>query len=166
VTFDTELWFDGVSEVSFVAAKEMPSDVPVTAVKIFDITDKQILLVEVPEKNGWDIPGGHIEHSETPEEAAIREVREETNGTVSNLSLFGYMVFKKVKETEKNRDYPEKSLIAMFQGEITNINDSIQLEYESTNIAYFGINEVGNLSSFWTRLSQQIMEYVASLGSE
>jgi hypothetical protein len=80
--------------------------------------------------------------------------------------LFGYMVFKKVKETEKNRDYPEKSLIAMFQGEITNINDSIQLEYESTNIAYFGINEVGNLSSFWTRLSQQIMEYVASLGRE
>jgi 8-oxo-dGTP diphosphatase len=166
VSFDTELWFDGISEVSFVAAKEMPGDVPVTAVKIFDIIDKQVLLVEVPEKNGWDIPGGHIEHSETPEEAAIREVREETNGTVSNLSLFGYMVFKKVKETEKNRDYPEKSLIAMFQGEITNINDSIQLAYESTNIAYFGINEVESLSPFWTNLSQQIMEYVASLGRE
>lgn len=164
--FDTELWFDGTSEVSFIAAKELPDGVPVTAVKIFDILEDKVLLVEVPEKDGWDIPGGHIEDDETPAEAALREVQEETNGKALNLSLFGYMVFKKAKETSRNKDYPEESLIAMFQGDIVEIENTASFDYESTNVAYFDLDEVEGLSPFWTGLSQQIMEYVASLEEE
>ena len=37
----------------------------------------EVLFVEHPER-GWEIPGGHLEEDETPEEALIREVREET----------------------------------------------------------------------------------------
>ncbi len=37
----------------------------------------EVLFVEHPER-GWEIPGGHLEQDETPEEALIREVREET----------------------------------------------------------------------------------------
>ena len=35
-----------------------------------------------------DLPGGGIEHEETPEEALIREVKEEVNGTVKKYELF------------------------------------------------------------------------------
>ena len=35
-----------------------------------------------------DLPGGGIEHEETPEEALIREVKEEVNGTVRKYELF------------------------------------------------------------------------------
>ena len=41
---------------------------------------------------GWDIPGGHLEPGETPQAAAIRELREETGFvlTEQDLSLAGW----------------------------------------------------------------------------
>lgn len=39
---------------------------------------KKILLIEHGGFNQWVQPGGHIEENETPEDAAVREVYEET----------------------------------------------------------------------------------------
>lgn len=40
-----------------------------------------ILLISVLEGRRWQLPKGHIEEGETAEEAAVREVREETGVT-------------------------------------------------------------------------------------
>ena len=45
--------------------------------------------------NVWALPGGKAELNETPEEAAIREVKEETNLDVSNLKFVHYLNDKK-----------------------------------------------------------------------
>ena len=37
----------------------------------------EVLFVEHPER-GWEIPGGHLEANESPEEALHREIKEET----------------------------------------------------------------------------------------
>lgn len=41
------------------------------------------------QRQHWELPGGHCEHGETPEETAIRECFEETGGRVSSLYLIG-----------------------------------------------------------------------------
>ena len=47
-------------------------------VKITKIGEgSKILFVKHP-KRGWEIPGGHLLQDETPEQAIIRELKEET----------------------------------------------------------------------------------------
>jgi 8-oxo-dGTP pyrophosphatase MutT (NUDIX family) len=46
----------------------------------------QILLISVMEGKRWQLPKGHIEEGETPEQTAVREVREETGVTGRVLS--------------------------------------------------------------------------------
>lgn len=36
----------------------------------------------------WSLPGGHIDYGETPEEACIREVQEETGLILENLVMY------------------------------------------------------------------------------
>lgn len=45
---------------------------------VIDPYTKKILLIKHKKNGRWTQPGGHIENDETPEEAALREVYEET----------------------------------------------------------------------------------------
>ena len=52
--------------------------------------NNKIMLVRITESdNKYDLPGGHMEEGETPEQTAIREVKEETGIIVSNLTDIG-----------------------------------------------------------------------------
>jgi len=52
---------------------------------IINPINKKILLVKHKDYDKWLQPGGHIEEDETPEEAAIREVYEETGIKITIL---------------------------------------------------------------------------------
>jgi len=56
------------------------------------VQNKKILLIKrgvTPYKDRWALPGGHVDFDETVEEAVRREVREETNLTVTSAKLLG-----------------------------------------------------------------------------
>ncbi len=49
----------------------------------------------------WALPGGHLEFHETPEETAVREVKEETNCEVTNVR-FGALTNDRFYDDEKH----------------------------------------------------------------
>lgn len=57
--------------------------------------DGHVLVIKRADDGRWVPPGGVLELSETPEECAIREVREETGVEVKPLRLTG--VYKNMK---------------------------------------------------------------------
>lgn len=60
----------------------------VSCVVVFKkIDDKIHVLLEKKDFNKWAIPGGHVERNESPEEAAVREIKEETNLTLKPKKL-------------------------------------------------------------------------------
>ena len=62
--------------------------VPTVSVLTFDETDR-VLLVRHVEGNLWTTPGGMIEPYETPVDAALREMWEETNLEVELTRIIG-----------------------------------------------------------------------------
>ena len=50
-----------------------------------------------PYKDGWEFPGGKVEKNESPEEAVVREIKEELNVTIAVEKYIGTIEW----------DYPE-----------------------------------------------------------
>lgn len=75
VTTKTALWADQPNTLTVMRGCGAVPD-PHTAAFAFIFSDSKLLVVDV-RKRGWDIPGGHIENSETALDAVVRETREE-----------------------------------------------------------------------------------------
>lgn len=86
---NTEIpWMPTNSEGRLYHTNEMPpADICGTAFAFAFIGDRMLLSRLV--KRGWDIPGGHLEPGEDPEQAVIRETIEETQVVVEPLELIG-----------------------------------------------------------------------------
>lgn len=69
----------------------------------------RILLISTAGGKRWQLPKGHVEENETPEETAVREVREETGVTgrvVATLSSIQYtFVERGARRIRKHVDY-------------------------------------------------------------
>ncbi|MFB1051420.1 RNA deprotection pyrophosphohydrolase [Paraliobacillus sp. JSM ZJ581] len=69
-------------------------------------------LLTKHKNRGLEFPGGKVEEGETPEEAAIREVKEETGGLIKTLTYVGqYYVKGKTEHVAKNIYFAEISLL-------------------------------------------------------
>ncbi len=67
------------------------------------IRDGKILLIEKKKGHGrgkWNGPGGKIEPGESPEEAMVREVKEEVGIDVLSYRLLGHIEFFSVNEED------------------------------------------------------------------
>jgi ADP-ribose pyrophosphatase YjhB (NUDIX family) len=62
----------------------------VSGVHAYCFTQDKLVIVYSPQKGRWTPAGGAVEAGETPEEAVIREVHEETNMKVLKQAFLGY----------------------------------------------------------------------------
>lgn len=73
----------------------------VVAAKVF-ITNPQgrFLAVKTTYADDWDIPSGHCDPGESPDDAASRELWEETGLKVDNMQQFGVVFYPNLKTVQ------------------------------------------------------------------
>ena len=92
---------------------------------------------KVNAQDHWVIPGGGVEYGETTEEAAIRELKEETNLDVEDVKLIG------AKEIiANNPDY--HSIIFFYQGKAKHFD--IKAQEDLAEVKFFTMDEIKNLT--------------------
>ena len=70
----------------------------------------ELVLIRPKGADAWALPKGHIEQGERAEDAAVREVREETGLEVGHIEPLG-----DVSYVFSWRDQPEASLVRIFK---------------------------------------------------
>ncbi|MGZ8939669.1 MAG: NUDIX hydrolase [Limisphaerales bacterium] len=84
-------------------AEQVPPAKPAGAGILFLNSASEVLLAlrddkpTIPFPNCWDIPGGHLDPGETPEQCVIREMQEEIGQRIHNPTFF------------RRYDFPERS---------------------------------------------------------
>ena len=120
------------------------------------IKDNRILLNLRSDTKTWGIPGGALELGETLEDAARRELFEETGLTAEKLTLLN--VFS---GNDFYFEYPNGdklySVIVLFKAE--NVSGELSInDGESIKLAYFSLNEMPELESRAAKIVEWIKE--------
>lgn len=87
----------------------------------------------IPFPNHWDLVGGHVEEGEIPEQALVREAKEEIGYDLTDFRLF------KKYEVVEGDVYPNIKFV--FQGKITKPLAELSLT-EGQEMRFFSYKEV------------------------
>lgn len=106
---------------------------------------------DIPFPNHWDLIGGHVEEGETPEEALLREVKEELD-----IDLTDYTFYKKYEcltgDAYENIKY-------IYSGKINLPIEEVTL-LEGVRPQYFSKAEIPNVL-FANILKSIVMDYIS-----
>ncbi|MCU6708901.1 NUDIX domain-containing protein [Paenibacillus sp. J5C_2022] len=99
------------NETRLVLSEFLPQQELITSSFVLAFQENTLLLTNLNER-GWDIPGGHIEHGESPEEAMRRELYEETGALIASPQLLGYELIRLFHKPEKYKyPYPDSYMV-------------------------------------------------------
>ena len=104
----------------------------------------------IPFPNHWDLIGGHVEEGETPEEALVREVKEELD-----IDIMDYDFFKKFECLTGDAYENEKYI---YTGKINLPIEKITL-LEGERAQYFTRKEIPDLK-FANIIKSIVMDYI------
>lgn len=122
------------------------------SVFVYDRDTKKFLLVKHKKMGTWVQPWGHVELNEDPEEAAIREVYEETGVRIKIIGErkprdCDYILPLAIQKNVVNDKHIHMDFV--YVAYLDGSNELTLNENESTDIAWFSLTEIKN-SSFNT----------------
>jgi 8-oxo-dGTP diphosphatase len=98
-------WLPKPNESQVVLSSLLPSRELITTALALAFAGDHLLMTNLTIR-GWDIPGGHVESGEAPEETVRREVYEETGATLEPLHLLGYQRLRLLGPKPISYPYP------------------------------------------------------------
>lgn len=106
------------------------------SVKGVVIRDSRVALLK-NERDEWELPGGKLEPSETPEACVVREVYEELKLEVKASTLLGVWSYAPSKGT---------SVLIVTFGCVEKVPREVQLSVEHEQFAWFPVSAVADLN--------------------
>ncbi len=108
------------------------------------LNDEGLVLVVNSRGNSWSLPKGHIEKGESPLEAAVREIREESGVTELNLKGYigSYSRHKRSANGGNGRTERKKIHLYLFK---TTQNDIYPLDYHTRDARWVSKEQVPKL---------------------
>jgi 8-oxo-dGTP pyrophosphatase MutT (NUDIX family) len=104
----------------------------------------RLLLQEKSSGEAWSLPAGGIELGESPQEAIIREVMEETGYVVSIHAIAGVFGGKAFRYTYPNGD-PVEYVAILFQCKILG-GSGVPTDTETKSLGYFARDDMPKLA--------------------
>eukprot|EP01111_Echinosteliopsis_oligospora_P006558 TRINITY_DN20766_c0_g1_i1.p1 TRINITY_DN20766_c0_g1~~TRINITY_DN20766_c0_g1_i1.p1 ORF type:complete len:190 (-),score=42.10 TRINITY_DN20766_c0_g1_i1:9-578(-) len=167
--------WNNIYELTFLTSSVFPPSIPTSTIScsfvlIFD-KDHRLLLGK-HRVRGFDIPGGHVEHGETPEEGACREVKEEVGLCLSpsDLTFFGYEHLHDPSPTphSKKYSYPDSYFLFYVVGNIDSTKNSFvprasteQITEQMTETKWFTKQEL--IEHKWFVERPNVLDFVLQL---
>ncbi|MDT8860404.1 NUDIX hydrolase [Alkalihalobacillus sp. MEB130] len=108
------------------------------SVFIYD-NQKRVLLQHRTDTNNWGVPGGFMEMGETVEEAARREILEETGLTVGDMKLYTVFSGEDFYFTYPNGDEVYNVIVSFISNDVSG---QLQVDHEGTDLKYFPLDEL------------------------
>lgn len=106
-------WLPEPNESLIALSSQLPPGELISTALVLAFDGDHLLMTELVSR-GWDVPGGHIEPGEHPEETVRREVFEETGATLGELHLLGYQRLRLLGPRATGYHYPYPDCYQVF----------------------------------------------------
>ena len=114
-------WLPQPNEISLILDDSLPPQALMTSAFALVFCEGNFLMTKLHHR-GWDIPGGHIDPGETPEQTVRRELMEEAAVELGAIRLFGYQKIRLLGEVPNGYRYPYSTSYQVFYlGYVTKI---------------------------------------------
>ncbi len=118
------------AELRLIESTTLPPRALITAAHVLAFDDDALGLVR-HERRGWDIPGGHLDHGESVEAAARREVNEEAALGLGELKVIGFWQYHCFGDPPHENQYPwPKSYMQLYAARVERI-DPFEARFET-----------------------------------